>query len=117
MDKITLDEVLAEHEKLSLIKEEDLATKFFGPKLTRSQAAQIRLPTGASRKTSKFRGVGKRGDNKWGARIVYKGRSINLGIYAREIEAAKVYDDAAYKLFGEYAFLNFSKGKSHVQQR
>jgi len=62
-----------------------------------------------SRKTtSKYKGVHRITDRKaYCAKIRYEGKTIYLGYYKDEIEAAKAYDEAAKKLFGEFARLNF----------
>lgn len=44
---------------------------------------------------------------KFRARITYLGELMNLGTYATAEEAAMVYDQKAFELFGEFAFLNF----------
>lgn len=57
--------------------------------------------------TSKYKGVwfdSARG--KWAARIGFNNRGIHLGRFLTEAEAAKVYNDAAIKLFGEFARIN-----------
>jgi len=58
--------------------------------------------------SSKYKGVSwvKR-ENKWQALIRYKGKRIFLGYFDDEIEAAKAYDEAAKKYYGEFAKLNF----------
>jgi len=58
--------------------------------------------------TSQFLGISfdKRTRN-WAGVIVHKGKRIWLGRFDSEIEAARAYDEAAKKLFGEFARLNF----------
>jgi hypothetical protein len=58
--------------------------------------------------SSKYKGVSReKKSNKWRAIINYKGIPIRLGWFDNEIDAAKAYDEAAKKYYGEYAFLNF----------
>lgn len=58
--------------------------------------------------TSRFLGVSwSKKSAKWSAIISPNGKTIALGRFASEIEAAKAYDDAARKHFGEFANLNF----------
>ena len=49
---------------------------------------------------------------KWNARIGYEGRQHHLGYFEDEIAAARAYDEAARRLFGEYARPNFPDGKA-----
>ena len=56
---------------------------------------------------SKYKGVCWDKDlNKWRSRIFYKGKSINLGRFSCEIEAARAYNEASKKYHGEFAYLN-----------
>lgn len=57
--------------------------------------------------SSKYKGVSwyKR-DNKWRANICV-GKDVYLGSFINETDAAKAYDRAALKYFGEFACLNF----------
>lgn len=57
---------------------------------------------------SKYKGVSfsKRG-KPWKATLTVDGNWIYLGSYNSEKEAAKAYDKAAKKHFGEFAKLNF----------
>lgn len=59
--------------------------------------------------TSKYKGVHWRKDrSRWSAELKIRDRSIKLGCYATELEAARAYDAAALQHFGEFARPNFS---------
>jgi len=61
-------------------------------------------------KSSRYRGVCLKKDlNKWQASIGYRGKRIHLGYFENEIDAAKAYDEAARKYYGEYAVVNFGE--------
>ena len=67
----------------------------------------MNTPT-ARNNTSGFKGVSFRKDvSKYEAYLHTKKQKIRLGLYLCPIEAAKAYDDAANKYFGEYARTNF----------
>jgi hypothetical protein len=56
---------------------------------------------------SGYKGVYLHKVNKnWVARIQVNGKYISLGSYSDIIDAAKAYNEAAIKYFGEYAYLN-----------
>lgn len=60
--------------------------------------------------TSGYKGVYFRKDRgKFQSRIMNEGKEIKLGCFKSAIDAAKVYDEAAIKLHGEFARLNFPK--------
>ena len=60
--------------------------------------------------TSKYRGVSfHKALRKWQVYINHLNKRIYLGVYADEVEAAKVYDEAAKKYHGEFAMVNFQK--------
>jgi hypothetical protein len=58
--------------------------------------------------TSIYKGVSlNKKSNKWHSIIIFNNKSIYLGSYINEIDAAKAYDVAAIKYFGEFANINF----------
>lgn len=63
--------------------------------------ANMRRP---SRNTSGIKGVSWAASNgKWYASIMRNGRSYNLGYHDRKEDAAAAYNEAASRLFGEFA--------------
>ena len=44
--------------------------------------------------------------NNYVAQIMHKGKNIYLGAHTLEIDAVEAYNEKAYELFGEYAYLN-----------
>ncbi len=65
------------------------------------------LPKKRGNASSNFRGVSySQSERKWRAGIEVKGLSINLGSFEREVEAARAYNLAAKKHFGELAYQN-----------
>ena len=58
-------------------------------------------------RTSKYKGVHlDSGSMKWIAQIQVNSKKLSLGHYLVEEEAAKAYNQAALKYFGEFAVLN-----------
>lgn len=61
----------------------------------------------SSRNKSGYKGVSWRKDgNKWQSQITVHGKIIIIGKYEKAEEAAKAYDVAAVKYYGEFARLN-----------
>lgn len=63
------------------------------------------------RNTSGYKGVFKHMTGKWGVMIMADKKSYFLGCFSDVVEAAITYDDAAKRLHGEYACLNFTENK------
>lgn len=56
--------------------------------------------------TSSYKGVSwKR--NRWCAKMNVDGKSLYIGMFLTEEEAAKAYDKKAKEIHGEFAYLNF----------
>lgn len=73
--------------------------------ITRKQNAMNR--TSRKNSTSKYLGVClDKTSNKWISYITINKKSIKLGGFNDEIEAAKVRNEATIKYFGEYGNLN-----------
>lgn len=69
------------------------------------QERQRLLPKNRLKSTSNYRGVSK-ARSSWRASIEVEGRSMNLGVYKTEDEAALAYNRAARKYFGNMAYQN-----------
>jgi len=58
-------------------------------------------------KTSIYKGVSFNKDKqKWKSCINYNKKQIHIGYFSSEIEAAKSYNEAALKLYGNFVYLN-----------
>ena len=60
--------------------------------------------------TSGLKGVNAREAGKWQAMIKTSGRILHLGVFDSKMEAAKAYDAAALRLYGEFARTNAALG-------
>jgi hypothetical protein len=75
--------------------------------------AQNRWNQKASWGKSKYRGVSwDSHSKKWRVIIKCHGVKKELGMFTNELEAAKVYDEAAKKYYGEFACLNLPEERS-----
>ena len=65
------------------------------------------LPKARAHSSSKYRGVSYSERSKsWRAGIKVKGKTISLGVFASEDQAALAYNEAAQKYFGAFAYQN-----------
>lgn len=60
-----------------------------------------------ARRLSSFKGVHPSKSGKWFARVNFEHQVIHLGSFVLEEDAARAYDAAALRYFGEFARLNF----------
>jgi hypothetical protein len=75
--------------------------------LRRCMHAQNIANRGKTRGTSRHKGVHwSSARQKWYAQIQARGKKFFLGRFADETTAARAYDSAAVRLFGEFALLN-----------
>ncbi len=76
-------------------------------KCTHQQNCLNRRKSISASSTSLYKGVDYREDKeKWRARIKVNNRQLSLGHFDSEIKAAKAYNRAAIKYFGEFALVN-----------
>lgn len=74
---------------------------------TRTENNRNKSPVGL------YKGV-KYQKGRWYARIMFQGREISLGGHSSMEEAARAYDLAAKRLFGDFARLNFPEQECYT---
>jgi hypothetical protein len=76
--------------------------------ITQNNINSIKTKYKNKEKSSKYRGVCfNKVLNKWQSNICINKCQTHLGVFESEVAAAKAYDSAAKKYFGEFARLNF----------
>lgn len=82
--------------------------------LRMATTGQNRMNTPSYCGNSRYKGVSWLESNKgWRALIQKNKKNFYLGTYKTQKEAARAYDKAAQRLFGEYAYSNFPKEVCH----
>jgi hypothetical protein len=71
-----------------------------------TQGQNLRNARAKRNGSSPLKGVSRRSDGRWRARIFISGREVYLGSFTSEKEAAAAYDRAALAEWGEFAFTN-----------
>ena len=77
---------------------------------SQNMANVTRTVHGASSKYKGITFIARLRLHPWKAQITVGGQHIDLGRWATEEEAARAYDAAAVKYFGEFARTNFGAG-------
>lgn len=78
---------------------------------------QRQLPKKRVKTSSHYRGVSfSKSHKKWRAGIEVGGRSLNLGLFEREDDAADAYNRAAKKHFGDSAYQNQVGKRDHKRR-
>lgn len=79
---------------------------------THSQNSANRTSSGGS---SAYKGVSwRKSRRRWRSSVTVNKKSIDLGVYRNEEDAARAYDAAALLYFGEFARLNFPLEAPHA---
>lgn len=79
----------------------------------RKQRASIYTRRKRKKNASGFIGVSQRTKNRWRAMTTLKGKSVYLGYFSSDIEAARAYDRFVLEHIGEGTMLNFPR--SHYE--
>ncbi len=74
--------------------------------MTRLSNKTIRLSAGQKRRLSNFKGVYQH-RGAWQAKIKLNNKSINLGRFSSQVDAAHNYDYHALNIYGSECYLNF----------
>lgn len=101
-------------EKMTRSAKRGAAHHAFGRPLTDQEKTNLSLfgKRGVKKagSSSNFLGVcWQKSSGKWAVALCAEGRNFHLGLFVNEIDAAKAYDAAAFKRFGNLVPLNFPR--------
>jgi hypothetical protein len=95
-----------------------LDNRRFNLRLATNSTNQQNARKSITKTTSRFKGVDRiKATGRWRARIVVAGKRLFLGSFTDELPAAKAYDRAALRFFGEFACINFAREDYNVEIR
>ncbi len=114
MHRIVLSRILgrdlSRYEQVDHINHDGLDNRRINLRLSthKQNHRNIRIP--GMMKSSCFKGVSwSKQHDRWRAQIKIDGRTIHLGLFTYEVDAAKAYDSAAKMAFQNFCCLNFKQ--------
>lgn len=108
-EKVTLQSFIKKADKGSVLSFDNLnRLDFRGVNIVkRSKAEMLRNSKGDRDSSSKYKGVHwVKSRKKWRADIRVDGKTVYLGVFSDEDDAAKAYNSAVLKFWGEDCYLN-----------
>lgn len=103
-----LNRLLLRSEYVDHINRDGLDNRLSNLRIVTAKQNSHNLARNISKKTSQYKGpTWEENRSQWKVSIQINGKSINLGRYYDELDAAKAYDKASKHFHGIYGYLNF----------